>query len=57
MKHFVRLTALAAIALLAASCADNAPLYRVFEKGKFGYADASGKTVITPAYDQCGEFS
>jgi len=43
--------------LFLVSCSGPPTLYPIFEKGKFGYADVSGRVVITPAYEQCGEFT
>jgi hypothetical protein len=43
--------------LFLVSCSGPPTLYPIFEKGKFGYADVSGRVVITPAYEQCGEFN
>ena len=57
VKKLLKPAAFLLAVLALASCANDAPLFRVFEKGKFGYADAAGKTVISPAFQQCGEFS
>ena len=47
---------LAASSLAAESApppAENGPLFRIEEGGKWGFIDVTGKVVIKPQYDWC----
>ena len=56
-RHVAKLYAVAYLLALTLPLAAQGRLFPIFENGKAGYIDRTGKVIIKPTFDEGGEFS